>query len=838
MQGKGLLGGLAAAFAAALLAAPAQALETVPGEVIVQFADGAGRGERADALADSGTDQVEGLGAPGTKLVEVAGGGSVAAAISELEADPAVKYAEPNAIERPQAVPNDPSFPGLWGLLNAGQSVNGAAGTPDADIDANEAWDIGIGSPDTVVAIMDSGADLTHPDLASQLWQNPKETPGNGVDDDANGFVDDVNGVDFFDNDTNPTDTDSGHGTHVAGTAVARGDDGFGITGVSQRAQLMVLRVCGFIIDPSPGPGDPPGSIGCIVSDQIEAINYAAANGAKVLNGSLGGAGGTENLTRRDAIASHPGTLYVFAAGNGGADSVGDNNDVIPSFPCAHGQPSPPVVANQTDNIVCVAASTQFDTRPGFSNFGATTVDLAAPGTSTLSDSGERDRLVDNFSAGALAWTQSGSQPWALSSEAPLTTQGVTDSPGGNYLSSQSYVITSPAVTLPAGLDGCELQFLRARDFPAGNMPTDDVFRIEVLLNGAASSARTFNFSTDAAFASVSVNLFNTLAAGGSVRVRVSLLTDAANVASGIHFDNPTLACIESPSDHGLEFKQGTSMASPHVAGAAALLFSRNPGAPVSEVRGTLLSTVDQVAAFSGNTVTGGRLNIGNAMARMSADTALTGGPGEGEEIGGPVLRRGLAAQPGATPVFTFSSNDPAATFQCSVSGGAFTPCTSGTPVAPLGPGNQSFTVRSVDPRGNADQTPVTRTFAVESDPPETTFGKTPKKRTGARKAKFTFKSDEPGSSFECKFDKKPFAPCTSPRKLKKLKPKGHKFFVRAIDTVGNVDNTAARKRWRVTPLIRSTSSGSPISSRSRLRPECPLPGWCPRSVRRARRLA
>ena len=502
MQGKGLLGGLAAAFAAALLAAPAQALETVPGEVIVQFADGAGRGERADALADSGTDQVEGLGAPGTKLVEVAGGGSVAAAISELEADPAVKYAEPNAIERPQAVPNDPSFPGLWGLLNAGQSVNGAAGTPDADIDANEAWDIGIGSPDTVVAIMDSGADLTHPDLASQLWQNPKETPGNGVDDDANGFVDDVNGVDFFDNDTNPTDTDSGHGTHVAGTAVARGDDGFGITGVSQRAQLMVLRVCGFIIDPSPGPGDPPGSIGCIVSDQIEAINYAAANGAKVLNGSLGGAGGTENLTRRDAIASHPGTLYVFAAGNGGADSVGDNNDVIPSFPCAHGQPSPPVVANQTDNIVCVAASTQFDTRPGFSNFGATTVDLAAPGTSTLSDSGERDRLVDNFSAGALAWTQSGSQPWALSSEAPLTTQGVTDSPGGNYLSSQSYVITSPAVTLPAGLDGCELQFLRARDFPAGNMPTDDVFRIEVLLNGAASSARTFNFSTDAAFAS------------------------------------------------------------------------------------------------------------------------------------------------------------------------------------------------------------------------------------------------------------------------------------------------------------------------------------------------
>ncbi len=154
---------------------------------------------------------------------------------------------------------------------------------------------------------------------------------------------------------------------------------------------------------------------------------------------------------------------------------------------------------------------------------------------------------------------------------------------------------------------------------------------------------------------------------------------------------------------------------------------------------------------------------------------------------------------PGALVNFGFSSSDPAAGFQCSIDAANFAACASGQPLGPLGPGPHSLVVRAVDPRGNADATPVTRTFAVESDPPETTFGKTPKKRTGARKAKFTFKSDEPGSSFECKFDKKPFAPCTSPRKLKKLKPKGHKFFVRAIDAVGNVDNTAARKRWRVT---------------------------------------
>ena len=253
-------------------------------------------------------------------------------------------------------MPDDPSFPSLWGLLNAGQTVNGAAGTADADIDAPQAWDIGTGSTDTVIAVTDTGIDPTHPDLVANLWQNPGEVGGNGIDDDQNGFVDDVNGYDFVGaEDPNPLDA-VGHGTHVSGTIAATGGNGTGVTGVSQRASIMALRVCGVS--------------GCNVADQTQAINYAAANGARVLNASLGGFSSTESLSRRAAIFSHPEVLHVFAAGNDGLsadDSPSECGGASPcrSYPCAHAPQGA-----ETDNVLCVAATTQNDARAGFSNFG------------------------------------------------------------------------------------------------------------------------------------------------------------------------------------------------------------------------------------------------------------------------------------------------------------------------------------------------------------------------------------------------------------------------------------------------------------------------------------
>ena len=170
-----------------------------------------------------------GLGLPGQLLVETTS--SLSNALAALSGRGDLVYFEPSHMislgASAESMPNDPSFGSLYGLHNVGQS----GGTVDADIDATEAWQISTGSQDVVVGVIDTGIDYTHPDLVDNIWVNPGEIPGNGVDDDGNGFVDDVHGYDFVNNDGDPFD-DEGHGTHVAGTIGATGNNGVGVVGV------------------------------------------------------------------------------------------------------------------------------------------------------------------------------------------------------------------------------------------------------------------------------------------------------------------------------------------------------------------------------------------------------------------------------------------------------------------------------------------------------------------------------------------------------------------------------------------------------------------------------
>jgi hypothetical protein len=218
---------------------------------------------------------------------------------------------------------------------------------------------------------------------------------------------------------------------------------------------------------------------------------------------------------------------------------------------------------------------------------------------------------------------------------------------------------------------------------------------------------------------------------------------------------------------------------------------SLNPTASMTEIRQKLLSTVDRIPALAGNTTTGGRLNIGTAVARMPADTSITSGPAEGEEIGS------------RTASFGVASTDPAATFQCSIDGGGFAPCAGNgrtAEVGPLEPGEHSLVVRSIDPRGNADPSPPKRSFSVESTAPETILQRAPKVKTRKRSATFVFSASEPVSEYECSVDGKPFTHCKTPRRLSRVKVGRHTFAVRSIDAVGNVDATPAETRWRVKP--------------------------------------
>ena len=342
------------------VAADANQPRFAPNQLLVRFDPEAPSPERAAALERVDSQGVEALPlVSGLRLVRIPGTVSVREAVDSLDRQAGVLYAEPDFVERLDAAPNDPEFGLQWALDNTGQFFTGGAGTPDADINAVEAWDLSTGSGSVAIAIVDTGVAWNHADLAANIWSNPDEVPGNGVDDDANGFVDDIRGWDFNGNDNDPMPSGaagSEHGTEVAGAAGAVGNNGLGISGASQQVSLMPLRVGGA-------------TSGSLISGVISAYGYAVAEGIAIVNRS----GGSPDFSQaqHDAIAAAPNTLFVFAAGNDGT-----NNDVDPRYPCADDLP----------NVVCVAATdrndelAQFGTFGG-SNFGPGTVDLGAPGS-------------------------------------------------------------------------------------------------------------------------------------------------------------------------------------------------------------------------------------------------------------------------------------------------------------------------------------------------------------------------------------------------------------------------------------------------------------------------
>jgi subtilisin family serine protease len=254
----------------------------------------------------------------------------------------------PACPQPPAPAPTDPLFPQLWGLEK---------------IQARNAWSNQTGSESVLVAVIDSGVALNHPDLTGNIWVN--DDPFDGVDNDLNDFVDDTNGWDFIQDDRTPHDF-NGHGTHVSGTIGATAND-VGVVGVNHDVSIVALRA-----------GDANGSL---PNDAIiDSIMYACNNRASVVNGSFGGPGFSQATA--DAITSPEcaNTIFVFAAGNGGADGVGDDNDVDPQYPCNYDE----APASAT-NLICVAATKQDDALASFSNYGAQSVHLAAPGQGILS---------------------------------------------------------------------------------------------------------------------------------------------------------------------------------------------------------------------------------------------------------------------------------------------------------------------------------------------------------------------------------------------------------------------------------------------------------------------
>ena len=353
--------------APSLSAGPAS--EFVPGEVIVKFRRGVSAAGRGAALQNANatvrerilTAAMRGAG-QGEGITVVHSGLGTAAAIARLRANPDVEYAEPNYIYRHNATSNDPYFTNgsLWGTYGDASSPANQYGSQAA-----EAWTGGKTNCGNVyVGIIDEGYMYTHEDLSANAATNPGEVAGNGVDDDGNGYVDDVYGWDFDGNNNTVFDgTDDDHGTHVAGTIGGVGGNSTGVAGVCWSVKLMNAKFLG--------------RNGGTSANAIKAVDYftdlKTRHGINVVTTSNSWGGGGYSQALYDAIerANAAGILFIAAAGNGGSDGVGDDNDVTPHYPSSY--------ANA--NIIAVASLASSGAKSGFSNFGATSVDIGAPGS-------------------------------------------------------------------------------------------------------------------------------------------------------------------------------------------------------------------------------------------------------------------------------------------------------------------------------------------------------------------------------------------------------------------------------------------------------------------------
>ncbi|HTI35050.1 MAG TPA: S8 family serine peptidase, partial [Miltoncostaea sp.] len=590
-RGPRLLPAIVAALALALPAAAVAAPSWAPGRVLV----GARDGTSAAALASRLGGEVVVAPRAGVVMVDTRDGETVPEAVARLRGADDVAWAEPDRVVTQEAVPNDP-FAGeeTW-FHNVGQ-VNGGrvAGLPGADAAVPDAWDVSRGSAAAVVAVVDGGVAYDNADLAPAMWTNPGETGGgretNGVDDDHDGFVDDWRGWDFRDDDADPRDLGLlPHGTAVAGIIGARADDGVGIAGVAPLSRIMPLRVTG-----------PDGTAN--VSDVIAAFGYAARMGARVVNASFGGT--VASNAERAAIAAAPGVLFVASAGNDGANLDGSAD----SYPCEFDLP----------NVICVAATDEHDALPAFSNRGARTVDLAAPGVGVLTTTPPFAPLLTEGFETPLAgrWTVTGA--WTGTA--------------GRAWSGGWSLIDGPASSLSGSDDA-------VRSVVPVDLRNRTGCRLDVEVRGGTGSL-TVETSTDGGG---SWTARGTLPTGMSewtpadadltaVQGRSAVLVGlrARPAGGGAEVDDLQLRCLGgAPGPRDLIYASGTSFAAPVVAGIAALLIGARPSATVAEVRTAILAGVDRLPSLDGQVATGGRASARGAldafMPRAAATVVATG---------------------------------------------------------------------------------------------------------------------------------------------------------------------------------------------------------------------
>ncbi|OGG76753.1 hypothetical protein A3B35_03000 [Candidatus Kaiserbacteria bacterium RIFCSPLOWO2_01_FULL_54_24] len=606
----------------------------VEGEIIVKFKEGRVDLEKASGVSKStqfasrqNLSFKENIRRANLTVLKTKGKETTEQAIARLKADPDVEYVQPNyqyyATESGDAgggsggpgsgggESNDPSFSEMWALENTGQTINGTppngsvfAGGNDADIDGKEAWTLS-GGDGVIVAVIDSGVAYNHDDLIASMWGGGscvgEDTNGNAINGGCN------HGYDFEDNDKTPLPTTSSHGTHIAGTIAATKSNGVGIAGVAPQAKIMALKSS------------------LTTAQIVSAINFAKQNGAKVINASWAGVNNDPAL--KTAIDNFPG-LVITAAGNGdefGDSAIGDDHgSEVQLYPCDF----------DSSNIVCVAATDQNDVLAEFSDFGATSVDIGAPGVnilSTVADTLVFEETFENASVPGLpnGWTEEGDFATVnLENQAVL----YGDVPSFPY-SSGLGVAFGPTMNL-SGVNAGSLSFVTFCDTEYSATEWTDYMGLFVTGNGGASvvpialwDEQTLDDNTNPNDVgpvrqkeySIPQNVLTS-------NFRLDVIwnaNDSDNNYGGCFIDNITVSKLSDGSDEEYEYAQGTSMATPHVAGVAAQVYALRPDFTAAQVKDAILANGDEKASLIGKTVSGKRLNAFAALDASNNGTLI-----------------------------------------------------------------------------------------------------------------------------------------------------------------------------------------------------------------------
>jgi subtilisin family serine protease len=642
-----------------------KATETKADEIIVKF--------KANVSANSVKDKfalkaVKKLNSIGAEVVKVPTGKKADSIIEALKADNSVLYAQPNYKYTARTLPNDPMFSNLWGLHNTG--LDGFE--YDVDIDLPEALDVfksGTTQTELVVAVIDTGIDINHPELVNHIWVNPGETPNNGIDDDRNGFIDDVNGWDFYHNDNtvfDATDLDE-HGTHVAGTIAASTDNNVGIAGIAPNVKIMPLKFIG-------GSGDG------YTSDAILAIEYAMKMGVKVSNNSWGG--GPFDPALYDAI-KNSNSLFVAAAGNDALD-----NDLIPSYPDSF----------DLDNIISVAALNGYGELAEFSNYGKQSVDIAAPGDYILSsipkksefgaaaqiDNGKFKAIFNGFgfenisdatlkqeafnkalkfltipdNAHILIVQDDQSETGDYEDYSSIYHELLSNS-GLNYELSEPYQVLTdengPNASLLENYDAVIWFTGQAFGYEFPTLTEGDLQSLTTYLNGggklllSGQDSLWRNTHTSFVLDTLGINVINEQERNEVVGVATTVYDGMTLPISGAYYadlissnkSGTTKVNINYPGDanydHAYAYFGGTSMAAPHVTGVAALLYGLNPSLTAIQAKNILMASGEALDSLTEKVASGNVLNAYNALSFDPAgmDNDVPGIPLESDVVTG-----------------------------------------------------------------------------------------------------------------------------------------------------------------------------------------------------------